>query len=64
MIPLRGRSLFTMTSLGGNWSGPLVDCLCFNPVVPDLDADAAAWRTSVVTASALGPGRSVLREWW
>lgn len=46
----------------GNWSGPLVDCLCSNPAALDPDADAAARRTGVVTASALRSGCSGLQE--
>ncbi len=46
----------------GNWSGPLIDCLCSNPAALDPDADAAARRTGVVTASALRSGCSGLQE--
>ena len=45
---------------GGNWSGPLLwsGCLCSNPVAPDRDADAAAWRTN----GGDGAGRSGLQD--
>jgi hypothetical protein len=49
---------WSRTLIWRNWPGPLVDCLCSSPAAPDSDADAAAWRTNVMTASALRSGRS------